>query len=583
MMDIPALAKEHGVSPNEWRARFLMLRVAMWKADFRKFAREVVNIRTKKGELKPLILNAAQNVLHEAGEKMLTEDKWIRLIAVKGRRQGFSTYVEARGYWRATLWDRQKVYILSHEMKSADALFDMVALMQDKNDFAPEVGVDNAKELEFKQRGSSYTVATAGAKAGGRGAGVSFFHGSEAAHWVNAADHFAASVQSVDEVKGQRGVLWRRPDKPLPFELAAPEVIEGWIQAPSEIWLETTSAGPTGEYYRRYKAAMKGDGRYRHVFVPWTLTEEYAEEDEFIPGHEPEEEGAPSEAEYQALHDLTDGQMLWRRGKIQELGSYGKMRQEYPLTVEEAFSEADEDENFIKGIVILRARKREMETPDAPLIIGVDPASAGGDRFAVVWRRGNKCLKIKYRHRLGHEAAVAWITSIIDEDKPERVNVDRGQVGANIIGTIRSMSPKYAQIIRGVDFGGTSQSKKANPDRSGPVNRRAEIYGRMREWLADASIPDDDELAADLAGPRIKHRTNNDWLLESKTDMKARGVTSPDLGDALALTFATQEYFPEWSKPEQKTGFGVGEVKETYIDNRNPQPAYARSAHGWMR
>lgn len=579
-MDIQAIAKEHGVSANEVRSRFLVHRVALWKSDFPRFAREVVNIRTKRGELKPLTLNAAQKILHDAGEKMLAEDKWIRLIAVKGRRQGFSTYVEARGYWRATLWDRQKIYILSHEMKSADALFAMVALMQEKNDFAPEVGADNAKELEFKQRGSSYTVATAGAKAGGRGAGVSFFHGSEAAWWVNAADHFAASVQSVDEVKGKWGVLWRRPEQPLPFEKE--EVIEGWVQAPSEIWLETTSAGPVGEYYKRYREAMSGVGRYRHVFVPWTIQREYSEEGDFIPGEEPEEEGGPSEREYQELHDLTDEQMLWRRGKVHELGSYGRFRQEYPTTIEEAFSEADEDEALIKGIHILRARKRKMDTPDAPLIVGVDPAGAGGDKFAVAWRRGDKCIKIKYRHRLEHDAAVAWITSIIDEDKPSRVCIDRGAMGNNILSSIRALNPKYASVMKGVDFGGRSQAKQANPDRTGPVNRRAEIYGRLKEWLPDASIPDDDDLASDLASPRVKYRANNDWMLESKVEIKQRIGRSPDLGDALALTFATQEFFQDWTKPEKAKGFSAGEPKVIYLDQRDKQPSLGGSAYGWM-
>jgi hypothetical protein len=147
---------------------------------------------------------------------MLADQQWVRITGLKGRRQGFSTYVAARGYWRATLWDRQRVYILSHEMASSNVLFDMTALMQEKHPFPPAVGTDNAKELEFVKRGSSYSVATAGQKAGGRGGAISFFHGSEAAWWTNAADHFAASVQAVDEVRGVWGVLWREPRQAAP-------------------------------------------------------------------------------------------------------------------------------------------------------------------------------------------------------------------------------------------------------------------------------------------------------------------------------------------------------------------------------
>jgi len=577
-MDIHQVAKDHGLTAGEVRARWLTLRVAMWKADFRRFAQEVVRIRTKETGLDPLILNPAQKVLHASAEDQLNKHGWVRIAGLKGRQQGFSTYVAARGYWRATLWDRQHIYILSHEMDSTNKLFKMVELMQVHNDFPPEVGTDNAKELTFKARGSSYNVATAGQKASGRGGNTSFFHGSEVSRWTNAPDHFAASVETVPNVKGEKGVIWSRPADPLPFELKVPEQIVGWVKAPSEIWLETTSAGPTGRFYDLYMKSMSGKGDYKAVFVPWTLTQEYSTDDEFIPETETEE-GMLSEAEYQETYDLTDGQMLWRRGKIESLG-HGLFQQEYPIDVMEAFSAVEVADVFIKSTHILRARKRKLADPDAPLIVGVDPAGAGGDRFAIAWRRGDKCMKIEHRNRLEHDEAVAWICRVIDEDSPSKVCIDRGSMGGNILSSIRAMGPKYATVMKGVDFGGKSQAKMANPGRSGPFNRRAEIYGRLRDWLPEAAIPDDDDLASDLAGPRTKYRANNDWMLESKTDMKARGVRSPDLADALALTFATQEFFESWSKPDRTTGFAAGTNEVIHIDKREPQAFYG--AHGWM-
>jgi len=569
-VDIPRLAAEYGISADEVRARYLSMRAAMWKADFHLFCNDVIRIRTKSGDLEKLILNEAQHILHAAAETMLEETGWVRLMGLKGRRQGFSTYVAARGYWRATLWDRQNVYILSHEQKSTDTLFGMVDLIQQKNPFPPKVGTDNAKQLEFIVRGSSYSVATAGQKAGGRGGAVSFFHGSEAAWWTNATDHFSSSVQSVDEVRGVWGILWREPANPLPFERGK-GTIEGWVKAPSEIWLETTSAGPTGEFYNKYLDAMKGKGRYRHVFVPWTVQREYREAGEFYPEPEADEEGELSEAEYRDVYKLSDSQMLWRRSKIQELGSLGKFRQEYPIDTVEAFASADTDGVFIKAAVVLRARKREMEEPDAPLIIGVDPAGAGGDRFAVVWRRGDKVTRIKARNKLEHDDAVAWLAQIIDEDQPERMCIDRGSMGANIISSLRNQKPKYADIVKGIDFAGTSKAKAAHPKRSGPWNRRAEIWGDMRDWLKEGGcIPDNDELASDLSAPKEKFRANNDWLLESKQDMKARGVRSPDLADALALTFAVKEFFASWNKPKVGRSFETG--AETRMVGHNGGP-----------
>lgn len=588
-MDIAKIALEYGILPDEVRSRWLALCVARWMADYRLFAKQAIKIRSKSGDLEPLAFNEAQELLHVAAEDQLREENWVRIAGLKGRRQGFSTYVSGRGYWRATLWDRQKIYILSHEMPSSNALFDMVDLMQDKHPFPPVVGKDNAKELEFSKRGSSYQVATAGQKAGGRGGAITFFHGSEAAWWTNAPDHFAASVQAVDEVKGVWGVLWSEPEKPLPFERGIGKIY-GWVKAPSEIWLETTSAGPSGEFYKRYMDAMKGIGRYRHVFVPWTVQKEYNEIGDFVAAQESTEEGEISEAEYQAIHGLTDSQMLWRRSKIHELGHIGKFRQEFPIDVTEAFAAADIDSVFIKPALVLRARKRQMDDPDAPLIIGVDPAGAGGDRFAVAYRRGDKILKIEHRKKLEHDDAVAWLASIIDAQSPSRVCIDRGSMGQNIISSLRNMNRTYSDVVKGIDFGGTSKAKTANPKRAGPYNRRAEMYNDFRQWMLEGgAIPDDDDLASDISGPRQKWRANNDWLLESKSDMKSRGIRSPDLADACALTFATKEWFDTWSRPAKPNGFNAGSAdmeqssRHKFVDMTGDDRDYSNhSRYGWM-
>jgi hypothetical protein len=67
------------------------------------------------------------------------------------------------------------------------------------------------------------------------------------------------------------------------------------------------------------------------------------------------------------------------------------------------------------------------------------------------------------------------------------------------------------------------------------------MWGAMRAWLAGGMIPDDRELLADLTGVEYGYalREGRDAIiLEKKEDMKKRGLASPDLADALALTFA---------------------------------------------
>lgn len=69
-------------------------------------------------------------------------------------------------------------------------------------------------------------------------------------------------------------------------------------------------------------------------------------------------------------------------------------------------------------------------------------------------------------------------------------------------------------------------------------NKRAELWGSLREWLKTASIATDRRLKTDLIGPKTKPDSSGTVFLESKKDMKARGLASPDSADAIAVTFA---------------------------------------------
>ena len=86
--------------------------------------------------------------------------------------------------------------------------------------------------------------------------------------------------------------------------------------------------------------------------------------------------------------------------------------------------------------------------------------------------------------------------------------------------------------IRGVNFG----NKSKNPLMYG--NMRAQIWGSMKEWLKTASVSKDKMLKTDLISPLMKPDSKGAIFLESKKDMKARGLSSPDSADAIALTFA---------------------------------------------
>jgi hypothetical protein len=232
----------------------------------------------------------------------------------------------------------------------------------------------------------------------------------------------------------------------------------------------------------------------------------------------------------------------------------------------------------------LRARKRQRDAI-GPLILGVDPASNGGDRFSVAARRGQKVMWVRHRNKINHLEAVAWIRSLIEELNPARVNIDAGNIGAALVTSLKSINGHYAEIVRGVNFGGTSEAKMAKPKVPGPKDRRAEMWARMRDWLLSdegASVPDMDALQTDICAPRLVPELNNDFRLERKVDMKKRGVRSPDLADSVALTFAFREFFTHYQAQDASTAqFGSPDTLPTQADTVYNLPPVA-GPQGWM-
>lgn len=501
-----------------------------FREDLEEHAASCLKIKDKEGAVVPLHLNSAQKHVHKRLQQQIQDTGRVRALVLKGRQQGISTYIAARFYNRASLHKGVNVYILSHEQSASDNLFDIVDRFHRHNPLAPNTGISNVKELEFDKLDSRYMVATAGQKEGGRSRTNKLFHGSESAFWNNAPGHFASSVQTVPDLPG------------------------------TEIILESTANGPGGEFYERWQEAMAGRSDYIAVFVPWYWQDEYRRQvpEDFVLSTEPADDGV-SEAEYARMFELDDEQMAWRRSKIGELRSARLFNQEYPATPEMAFTESGED-MFIEAATVLRARKREGIEPGGPRIMGVDPAGPGGDRFSVAMRQGYDAPWIIWRDKVDTGEATAWLRSLIDEHRPDRVFIDAGGIGHAVISHLRNEGPKYHELVRAVNFGSPSQAKKAQPRMPGPKNRRAEMWQRLKDWLEleeGVSLPDMDVLQADLTAPRIKATVSNDLLLESKEEMRKRGVRSPDLADSLALTFASNQHIEDKTQPKR-------------VDSKNP-------------
>jgi hypothetical protein len=518
------------------KAREIVIRC---EEDFEFFAKTCLKIVDKEGNLAPFVLNNEQKILHEKIELQLKEKGKVRIICLKGRQQGVSTYVAGRFYWK--LWKTKKgkslrVFVLTHKDEATENLFGMTKRYHDNmpSHIQPPDEKSNAKELVFADTKCNYTVGTAGGVEIGRSLTLHFCHLSEMAFWPNAEMHVTSLLNTA--LSGADG---------------------------TESIIESTANGIDNVYHRYWQAASRGESGYQAVFLPWFWHEEYK--------IEPPESWEPSEQflEYGQLYELTWEQLYWAYLKNREEAIAAglsdeeftpKFKQEYPANADEAFQTSGN--SFIPAISVLRARKPERTIiGTGPIILGVDPARTG-DKVGIIDRCGR---------RAGQRIAARWepsgnlvylseqIAHQIDKIRPDAVCID---VGGNGSGVYDNLLDWGYNILHAVNFG-------SNPIGKGPTgdklykNRRAEMYDNLRHWLeteGGVQIPDDDVLQSDLTAAKMgpgmtRYDANNVLVLESKEQIKKRIKASPDIGDALALTFAVEFYHDaraQYQQPVQR-------------------------------
>lgn len=176
-----------------------------------------------------------------------------------------------------------------------------------------------------------------------------------------------------------------------------------------------------------------------------------------------------------------------------------------------------------------RRSPREDAYSFAAKIIGIDVARQGDDRSCIIKRQGIACWPpMIYKGKQGFEIADI-AAHVINEWKPDAVFVDdTGGFGGATIERLRQLGHR----IIGVQFAGRPYDDRY-------LNKRAEMWIEMSKWVKEgAALPESAELRSDLCAPTYKHNRAGKFQLEAKEDMKKRGLPSPDVGDALCLTFA---------------------------------------------
>jgi hypothetical protein len=207
-----------------------------------------------------------------------------------------------------------------------------------------------------------------------------------------------------------------------------------------------------------------------------------------------------------------------------------------------------DSESFISWLDATEAVDRDIDLPHPyePVILGVDIGRFGDDPSVIVPRQGRDASSREWEVYFGLDTMqiAARIAAAYLRHDAQVVMIDSGGVGGGVVDRLRMLNVPTLEV----EFG-------SNPtimtDGVKYANKRAEIWGHMRSWLKVGSIPGhvrgvEMTVVDELCAPRFFLTRNTEAIqLESKRDMRSRGVKSPNLADALACTFAFPVVVPK--------------------------------------
>lgn len=215
----------------------------------------------------------------------------------------------------------------------------------------------------------------------------------------------------------------------------------------------------------------------------------------------------------------------WARQQIEK---YGRENNWVRVNVFGEFPSAQSD-SLIARDVAMAAMSRPPAISHAPVILGVDVARYGDDRSVVAARRGAAIIDIHTYREMDLMSLASEVVRRRNQYDAAIIAVDQTGLGAGVVDRLRQLRANVA----GVDFGARAVS---DPKKQ---NRRVEMWAAMAEWLRNGgSLPAIDGLADELTAPTYWFDAQGRMCLEAKADIKARGLPSPDIADAIALTFA---------------------------------------------
>jgi hypothetical protein len=210
--------------------------------------------------------------------------------------------------------------------------------------------------------------------------------------------------------------------------------------------------------------------------------------------------------------------------------TYGEGSNAYRIRVLGEFAVADND-TLIAAELVDAAMGRDVPVDVSDgMIYGLDVARFGTDRSALCKRKGNVVMEVKSWGGLDLMQLVGAVVNEARTDNPVEICVDTIGLGSGVADRLREMGYNVRDV-------NVAESSAMNPNAN---KLRDELWLAVKDWLGTRTvrIPNDQTLRHELVAPRYNFSSSGKIVVESKDAMKKRGMRSPDLADAVCLTFA---------------------------------------------
>ena len=203
------------------------------------------------------------------------------------------------------------------------------------------------------------------------------------------------------------------------------------------------------------------------------------------------------------------------------------------------------------------------------VVLGVDVARFGDDKSIIYPRQGRdaRTRPVEVYEKLSTVQLVQRVVACADKYHASVLFVDGGGVGGGVVDQLNELG----YTVYEVTFGAKADNANPKDPYTKYANKRAEIWGAMRDYLETACIPDkisglDRTLTEELCEPSYTMVREDYIQLESKRDMRRRNVASPDASDALACTFAFPYVIPSFTSPREPEYYtpASGHTQEQY-------------------